>query len=107
MAVRDFVVVQLRADVRARLFLHALELATLARRDDAVGLGLALGGANRACSRSSRLASRRLSWPQATPASIRACWFASRWSMRGVGATATWANAPIDATARVMPVARS
>ena len=63
-----------RADVRARLVLHALELAALARRDDAVGLGLRArrrGSAPARCS--SRRASRRLSWPQATPASMRAC----------------------------------
>ena len=46
MAVRDFVVVQRGADVRARLLLHALELVALARRDDAVKLGLPFGGAD-------------------------------------------------------------
>src|SRR6478672_114750 len=46
MAVRDVVVVQRGADVRARLVLHALELATLARRDHAIGARLPLGGAD-------------------------------------------------------------
>src|SRR5436190_3752227 len=46
MAVRDLVVVQRGADVRACLLLHALELVALARRDDTVGLGTPFGGAN-------------------------------------------------------------
>src|SRR6185369_1065504 len=46
MAVRDFVVVQGGADVRARLVLHALDLATLARCDDTIRARLPLGGAD-------------------------------------------------------------
>ena len=46
MAVRDFVVVQRGADVRARLLLHALELAALPLKQ-AVALAAEISGAPR------------------------------------------------------------
>jgi hypothetical protein len=76
----------------------------LPRGHGAAGLVLGLDGgdARLLLVQAVRLARGEL--PEATPASIRACWFASRWSMRGVAVPA--AKAPNEAIANATPPAK-